>query len=406
MDDLGLLKERITELQAHAAELELLRMDKEKKEAIFETTMKAVPTGIGLVENRIMLWVTERMTEMTGYSEQELIGNSSRILYESDGEFERVGKVKYDQIKKRAIGSIETRWRKKDGSVIDIFLQTRAFRIEQPTKAIFTALDISQRKRAERELQKLKDELEQKVRDRTAELSKINKKLQSEILSRKLNEEKLQKTNEKLKGLTSELALIEERQRRRLATEIHDQIGQKLAVSLLRLDFMAECIDDPSLKRLWEDVHKFIKESIHEVRNIIRELSPPVLYELGFRDSMEWLAENMGETYGIPILFQSGPVAREPDLNTKVILFQVVRELVMNSIKHAKAGQIKISIKAEGENFSVSVEDDGIGFDPESAFAGKGFGLLSMRERLQNIGGVFEIISTRKGTRAKIAVVI
>jgi PAS domain S-box-containing protein len=340
--------------------------------------------------------------EMTGYSEQELIGKSSRVLYESDEEFERVMKIKYDQIRIRKIGSVETRWRRQDGSVIDVFLQARAFSIEQPTRAIFSALDITQRKRAEKELRDLKNELEQRVRDRTSQISEINKQLQSEILNRKLNEDHLQKTNKKLKELTSELALVEEHERRRLATEIHDQIGQKLAVSLLRLDFMAERISDAPLKRLWEDAHKFVKESIHEVRNIIKQLSPPVLYELGFVHSIEWLAENMTETHGIPVYLKNEPLAVEPDLKTKLILFQAVRELVMNSIKHARAGHITISIKTDEGKISITVEDDGIGFDLESAFSGKGFGLMSVRERLQNMGGLFEIDSTEQGTRAKI----
>ncbi len=163
---------------------------------------------------------------------------------------------------------------------------------------------------------------------------------------------------------------------------------------------MAERIDDPALKRLWDDVHRFIKESIHEVRNIIRELSPPVLYELGFVESLEWLADSMSETYGIPVLFQSEPVDREPDLKTRIILFQAVRELIMNSIKHSRARQIEVTARAEGGKYSVYVEDDGIGFDVESAFDGKGFGLLHMRERLQNIGGSFDIASDGRGTKA------
>lgn len=186
--------------------------------------------------------------------------------------------------------------------------------------------------------------------------------------------------------------------------EIHDQIGQKLAVSLLRLDFMGERISDASLKRLWDDVHKFIREAINEVRTIVRQLSPPVLYELSFRDSIEWLADNMTETYGTPVNLQYEPLAVEPDLKTKVVIFQAARELVMNSIKHASAGHITIIIKADGEKLSITVEDDGIGFDPETAFAGKGFGLMSMQERIQDIGGLFEIVSTGKGTQAKIAV--
>src|SRR5512138_2329467 len=115
MDDLNKTMQKGQELQDRGTPGDIPGTGAEQGKTIFETTMKAVPTGIGLVDNRILVWVTERMTEMTGYSEEELIGKSSRILYESDEEFERVGKIKYAQIKEKAVGSIETRWRRKDG---------------------------------------------------------------------------------------------------------------------------------------------------------------------------------------------------------------------------------------------------------------------------------------------------
>lgn len=376
----GMYMDRDKKLNEIAAE-------KEHKESIFETTMKAVPTGIGLVDNRILMWVNERMTEITGYSEQELIEKSSRMLYGTDEEFERVGKIKYGQIKVNCIGSIETRWQKKDGSLIDVFLQTRAFKIEQPTRAIFSALDITEKKRAERELQKLKDELERRVEIRTVEFSEAN--------------EKLLEMNAKLRKLTSELAVVEERERRSLAVCLHDNVGQRLAASKMKLDLLAGMIENNGLKGLCSEISDEVRESIIDIRAITRELSPPVLHELSFKESIQWLAENMNERYGVNVLFQSEPEIKNPDFDSKVVLFHAARELILNAVKHARATKIKITLKNEGDDIALNIEDNGIGFNLKTASEGKGVGLMSLREKIQNIGGIFDIDSSDRGTRAK-----
>ena len=147
----------LVELRQHFARLEddSLMVEEALKESVasIKSILKAAPIGIGLVSNRILEWVSDHMCLMVGYSGEELIGKSARILYENDEEFERVGREKYGEIKERGVGAIETRWIRKDGSVIDVHLRSTPV---DPTDlaqgVIFTALDITESKYAQKAL--------------------------------------------------------------------------------------------------------------------------------------------------------------------------------------------------------------------------------------------------------------
>jgi len=124
-----------------------------EREASIKSILKAAPIGIGLVHNRVLNWLSDHMSEMLGYSGDELIGQSARILYENDEEFERVGREKYQEMEERGIGRVETRWRRKDGSKIEVCLRsTPVDPADLSQGVIFTALDITQSKHAEKAL--------------------------------------------------------------------------------------------------------------------------------------------------------------------------------------------------------------------------------------------------------------
>ena len=124
-----------------------------KNEDMLESIFRAAPIGIGIVHDRILGWTNEHLSTITGYSQNDLTGQSARILYPSDEEFKRVGDVKYRQIERKGIGSVETHWLKKDGSVIDIFLSSSYVNPSNPSAGlVFTALDITERKATENKL--------------------------------------------------------------------------------------------------------------------------------------------------------------------------------------------------------------------------------------------------------------
>ncbi|OPY30102.1 MAG: putative diguanylate cyclase [Methanocella sp. PtaU1.Bin125] len=132
-----------------------------ESEALLNSIFRSAPTGIGVVVDRVIKEVNEKLCRMTGYAREELVGQSARMLYPSDMEYEYVGKVKYDMIAERGVGDVETRWRRKDGRVIDILLSSSPIDPANLSAGVtFTALDITNRKRAENEVIEAKSQAE------------------------------------------------------------------------------------------------------------------------------------------------------------------------------------------------------------------------------------------------------
>ena len=148
--ELDTLRQRHTQLETDS---EGVAAALRESEASMKGIVKAAPIGIGLVHNRVLGWLSDHMNEMLGYSGEELIGQSARVLYESDDEFERVGSEKYQEIRERGVGAIETRWKRKDGRLIDVHLRSTPV---DPTDlaqgVLFTALDVTESRYAQRAL--------------------------------------------------------------------------------------------------------------------------------------------------------------------------------------------------------------------------------------------------------------
>ncbi|MEJ2039601.1 MAG: PAS domain S-box protein, partial [Desulfosarcinaceae bacterium] len=130
------------------------------RENLLSSIFRAAPTGIGMVSNRVLLTVNERVCQMTGYAKEELVGQSSRILYPSDKDFDFVGREKYRQIGDMGTGTVETRWQRKDGRIIDLLLSSTPINPRDLSAGVtFTALDITKRKQAEKDSEQLQKQL-------------------------------------------------------------------------------------------------------------------------------------------------------------------------------------------------------------------------------------------------------
>lgn len=208
-----------------------------------------------------------------------------------------------------------------------------------------------------------------------------------------------------LKSLASELSLAQERERRQIATEIHDYVVQDLAFAKIRLNLILRSEASDTL----QIVRDIIDRTINKLRTLVFDLSSPVLYELGLVAALEGLGERLGKDYGFHFAIKANgglpPVAEE----TKVALFQIVRELLLNAAKHAQAEHVNLAISRDEHVIRLSVEDNGCGFDVEKmsmeATAQNSFGLFSIRQRLNYLDGTFEIHSLyNRGTRVDLAI--
>ncbi|MBN1796358.1 MAG: PAS domain S-box protein [Sedimentisphaerales bacterium] len=218
-----------------------------------------------------------------------------------------------------------------------------------------------------------------------------------DITERKKAEAKILDTQKQLKSMVSQLTLAEERERRRLAERLHDGISQELVISKLKLDTLSESSGDKDLRKKLKTISTSVGKTIRNTRSLTFDLSFPVLYELGFEAAVpEWLSEQIAKQYGIETQFEDDGRNKPLDEDIRILLFRSVRELLWNVIKHSKASKVKVSTKKVSNNIEVIVEDNGVGFDTATTkriTEDSGFGLLSIRERLEELGGNFEIKS-------------
>ena len=198
---------RVSRLVIYAQDITDRRRSEEalrQSEALMKSIFQAAPIGIGLVYNRVLGWTNDLVARMLGYSSEELAGKSARILYGSDEEFERVGLEKYIDVRQGDTGVIETRWKHKDGTMLDILLSSKAIDPSDISAGVvFTALDITDRKRTEEALQRYQDELEQRVRERTSELMVANQALILEIEDRNRADKALRDSERRLSDIIS-----------------------------------------------------------------------------------------------------------------------------------------------------------------------------------------------------------
>jgi len=346
-----------------------LRESEERFRKIFEEG----PLGMALIDKNLkMVRVNRRLCEMLGYSETELAGLPfTEITHPSD--------ISYDVELARQVFSgqmptyqINRNFVKKDKTVL--WAELTASAIHDENKQVIYGLGMIE-----------------------------------DITERKIAEQKLLDDQAKLKSLASELSLAEERQRRHVATELHDRIGQSLVISKIKLDQLRKSVASCELNDALEEVSNCIEQVIQDTRTLTFDLSSPILYELGFEAAVaEWLTEQIQEKYGIETEFENDGHQKPLDEDIRVILFRNIRELLINVVKHAQAHKLKVTTRRVDKYIHVSVEDDGVGFDPvevtSTAAKGAKFGLFSIRERLEQLGGLFKIES-EPGRGSKITMI-
>ncbi len=213
-------------------------------------------------------------------------------------------------------------------------------------------------------------------------------------------ESSLKQSENQVKNLTSNLLLAEERERKRIANDLHDSLGQSLnAISTTVRNALQQVGDKVKTGcESLEAIMPVIEQSIQEVRRIGTNLRPSILDDLGLLSAIGWFKREYQTTYpSIRIEEQIEILETEVAYHLKAVIYRILQEAMNNIAKYSKASLVHLSLKKKDDRVELTIEDNGVGFDLESVK--KGLGLGSMRERAEFSGGSFEIESTKgKGT--------
>lgn len=247
--------------------------------------------------------------------------------------------------------------------------------------------------RAEAALRAAHNELEQRVRERTTELSRINAALRDEVATRQEAEVTQRRYAEHLRVLSLRLVEVQEAERRFIARELHDEIGQVLTGLKLQLDL---CVPQASgaLQQSVSDARGLVNDLMQQVRQLSLDLRPQILDDLGLLPALDWHFKRYTKQTNIRVDFQHN--LTEPRLaeHLETAVFRIVQEALTNVARHANAGQVTIRLAAAVTHIALRIEDRGRGFAIEQNPAGVSSGLAGMRERAELLGGTFTLQSS------------
>ena len=244
---------------------------------------------------------------------------------------------------------------RKDGTARTVFASARGFSFERRRLAIIVVLDVTGQRRDQRRADEYLD---------------------------------------RLRRLSSEMVLAEERERRRIAGDIHDGLGDELSLARIRAAELAAA--NPTDPRL-TDLTRILDRCIRDARALTFALAPPVLHEIGLHAALEWLVEHQNMRSGVQMSFAGPSEPAGLAEAERILCYRSVRELLRNVVKHSGARSAVVTARVRAGAYEIEVLDDGRGFDVERALShaeGTGFGLFSIRERLRHLGGQILIRST------------
>jgi PAS domain S-box-containing protein len=339
----------------------------QKSEEKYRLLVETMNEGLGVKdENGLWTYANDKLCYMLGYFQGELIG---RPVAESfDERNQKIYKEQMALRKKGKAGSYEISWTNKDGQKIPTIVSPKPiFDKDGHYKGSFAIItDITERKHAE----------------------------------------------EVLRHLSAELLTIQEQERKRISGELHDELGQALAVLKIQQAFVEKPAEDQvELKEQCKQYVTYVDQIIENVRRLSRDLSPYALEYLGLTTALKRLIIDFMKNYNIEVAFD---VMDADPLFTKenqIIIYRIVQEALNNIRKHAQTAKASVAIRQNDNRVSFSIEDDGKGFDVEEmlvrAPAKKGLGLTIIEERIRMLGGALDLWSEEgKGTRISFSIPI
>lgn len=319
-----------------------------------------------------------------GYEPEELIGRSAYEFFHPD-DVAAMQQHLDATLKAGASGKgVSYRFHNKDGTYRWVETRSQVVRGAEEEEIIAVTRDVTERVEAEQALQAFAETLEQRVEEQTA----------------------------KIRALASSLTLAEQRERQRIAHVLHDGVQQHLAGLNMRVKMLLRKVDaeeQPALHDALAQMARIVDEATAMTRTLSVELSPPALQDASLATVMEWLALHMKELHGLRVEVEAVGSCEIPHHEMRVLLFQLVRELLFNTVKHADVDWAQINLRRDDENLYIDVKDDGKGFEVKSLHRARrtrgGWGLSRMEERLSLFNSTLTIDSAPgQGTHITLSV--
>lgn len=260
------------------------------------------------------------------------------------------------------------------------------------------ARDLTGRQRDEEALELAHAQLESRVAERTRELAAANEALRRELGERR-------ESDGARVRLLRLVVSAQEDERRRIARELHDQLGQEVTALGLKLAALKLAPElRPSTREQIAHLQEIVRQLDSDVDFLVWDLRPTGLDDLGLAEALADYVASWSKYFGIPAQLRSRLAERlQPEVET--VLYRIAQESLTNVAKHARAGRVDLALERDCEHVSLSVTDDGMGFDPQSIPGAKALGLVGMRERAGLVGGSATIVSCRgAGTSVRVTV--
>ncbi|HMR63983.1 MAG TPA: PAS domain S-box protein [Anaerolineae bacterium] len=356
-----------------------------EKSAELEAIFTAIPDAVafGSVERKIRK-VNPVFTQLFGYQPEEILGKKAAILYANSHMFQETGQSRFNVDAPETLEPFEAVYRRKNGTLFTGETVGTIVKDSAGTVLGYLAIirDVTERKRTEEDNARLFEAVSQQ--------------------------------REQLRALTGQLAQAQETERKILARELHDQVGQNLTALDLNLNIihgrltkLSQTDLDLIASRL-DDSLSLVAQTAERIRNVMASLRPPVLDDYGLLAALRWYVEQFTARVGFSVTIEGqNSIPRLPE-QVETTLFRIVQEALTNVAKHARADQVLLKLQVDDEFIRLVVVDDGIGFKLENwadPIKRKSWGLITMIERAEAIGGYCQIESELKcGTQVTVEV--
>ncbi|MDI6852080.1 MAG: PAS domain S-box protein [Deltaproteobacteria bacterium] len=398
-------------IRQHLEERNLAEEALRKSEDRFRKVFENAATGIAITdwEGRFQQ-SNPAYCALLGYSEEELRRIDFASLIHPEDRDANLAEIRRLQAGELPFFQIENRYVRKDGQSVWVhkFVSVLPDVTGRPAHLLALVTDVTERKWAEEALRRARHELELRVQKRTADLHHTVEQLQWEVAERRQAEERLGKSEERLRYLAAQLLTAQETERKRLALELHDDLGQSLII--LKLQLQAELRKLPpdvsDAKERLQHIIDYIDEVIGNVRRMSRDLLPSILKDLGLKAALNYLFEEFSKLKEIQFNLEMEDIDGLLSKEAQIAVYRIFQESLTNIAKHARATRIKVSIKPQDGKVAFRLEDNGSGFDLKEVMSGdlakRGLGLPAMHERVRLLGGNLDI-SSRPGTGTMIS---